>query len=64
MASGDLSALAPKIPLHEQSIDLPGAQNDSFEGAMEAAQARHELKRALRKDRKAKIKEANYLKTM
>ncbi|KKA26376.1 hypothetical protein TD95_001388 [Thielaviopsis punctulata] len=64
MASGDLSALAPKIPLHEQSIDLPGSGDGSFEDSMQAAQARHELKRALRKDRKAKIKEANYLKTM
>jgi len=31
---------------------------------MEAADKREELRKALRKDRKAKIKESNYLKTM
>ncbi|KAL5614467.1 hypothetical protein BROUX41_004572 [Berkeleyomyces rouxiae] len=64
LASGDMSALAPKIPLHEQSINLPGSEDGSFEDALEAADARSQLKKALRKDRKAKIKEANYLKTM
>ncbi|PHH52652.1 hypothetical protein CFIMG_001989RA [Ceratocystis fimbriata CBS 114723] len=64
MASGDMSALAPKIPLHEQSINLPGSLEGGFDDSMEAAEARAKLKKALRKDRKAKIKEANYLNTM
>jgi len=52
------------VPLPAQSINLPGGGDGSLEGVMEAADKREELRKALRKDRKAKIKESNYLKTM
>ncbi|KAJ9157818.1 hypothetical protein NKR23_g765 [Pleurostoma richardsiae] len=63
LASGDLSALAPKIPLQQQSINLPG-EGGSTEDALMAAAKREELRRAMRKERKSKIKESNYLKSM
>lgn len=56
-------ALAPKVPLHEQSIDLPSGDG-SLEGAMDAAQARDALTKSLRRNRRANIKEANFLKAM
>lgn len=56
-------ALAPKIPLHEQTIDLP-AGDGSLQGAIEAMEARDALTKAMRKNRRAKIKEANFLKAM
>jgi large subunit ribosomal protein L54 len=55
--------LAPKIPIYEQTIDLP-AGNGSLEGAVEAAGARSELTKAMRDKRRASIKEANFLKAM
>lgn len=55
--------LAPKIPLYEQTIDLP-AGNGSLEGALRAAGARGELTKAMRDKRRAGIKEANFLRTM
>lgn len=64
LAEGNLEALAPKVPLQHQSINLPGEDNNSVEHNIEAAVKREELKRAMRKERKAKIKEANYLKSM
>jgi large subunit ribosomal protein L54 len=64
LAEGNLEALAPKIPLQHQSINLPGEENASVESNFEAAKARDELRRAMRKERKAKIKESNYLKSM
>ncbi|KAG6227241.1 hypothetical protein E4U47_001378 [Claviceps purpurea] len=59
-----MEALAPKIPLQEQSINLPGEEGGTAEENAEAAKKRYELKRAMRKERKAKIKENNYLKSM
>ncbi|KAI5272637.1 hypothetical protein E4T47_04090 [Aureobasidium subglaciale] len=56
-------ALAPKIPLHEQTIDLP-AGDGSLKGAIEAMEARDALTKSMRKNRRAKIKEANFLKAM
>ena len=56
-------ALAPKIPLHEQTIDLP-AGDGSLQGAIEAMEARDALTKSMRKNRRAKIKEANFLKAM
>ncbi|KAG9665689.1 hypothetical protein KCU81_g5152, partial [Aureobasidium melanogenum] len=56
-------ALAPKIPLHEQTIDLP-AGDGTLQGAIEAMEARDALTKAMRKNRRAKIKEANFLKAM
>lgn len=64
MAEGNLEALAPKIPLQHQSINLPANEAGTTEGALEAADAREELRRAMRRERKAKIKESNYLKSM
>ncbi|KAI0486103.1 mitochondrial ribosomal protein L37-domain-containing protein [Xylaria cf. heliscus] len=64
LASGDLSALAPKIPLQHQSINLPANESGTIEGAVAAQDAREDLRRALRRERKAKIKESNYLKSM
>ncbi|TLS28825.1 hypothetical protein PpBr36_00774 [Pyricularia pennisetigena] len=64
LASGDLSALAPKIPVQQQSINLPGAEDGSVESAVEAAQTREALRSAMRKERKAKIRENNYLRSM
>ncbi|TPX16756.1 uncharacterized protein E0L32_003697 [Thyridium curvatum] len=64
LASGDIEALAPKIPLQQQSINLPGGENNSVENAVFAADKREELRKAMRKERKSKIKETNYLKSM
>ncbi|KXJ95515.1 mitochondrial ribosomal protein L37-domain-containing protein [Microdochium bolleyi] len=64
LAEGNLDALMPKIPLQEQSINLPGNDDGTVEGSIEAAAAREELRRAMRKERKAKIREDNYLKSM
>ncbi|KAG5979766.1 hypothetical protein E4U55_004768 [Claviceps digitariae] len=64
IAEGNLEALAPKIPIQQQSINLPGEEGGSMLDAIAAAEKRQELKRAMRKERKAKIKEDNYLKSM
>ena len=64
LASGDLAALQPKIPLTKQSIDLPGNEEGTLDGALEAARNRGELRSAMRGERRAKIKETNYLRAM
>ena len=64
LASGDLSALAPKIPLQQQSVNLPANEEGTVAGALAAAQAREDLRRAMHRERRAKIKEDNYLKSM
>ena len=64
LASGNLEALVPKIPLQKQSVNLPGDVKGGLEAAVAAAEKREELRKALRKERKAGIKESNYLKTM
>ncbi|KAK2595257.1 hypothetical protein QQS21_007044 [Conoideocrella luteorostrata] len=64
LAEGNLEALAPKIPIQHQSINLPGEEGGSVLDNIAAAEKREELKKAMRKERKAKIKEANYLKSM
>ncbi|TVY20052.1 hypothetical protein LARI1_G002720 [Lachnellula arida] len=56
LASGDISALTPKVPITRQSVDLPSGEEGMGE--------RSELKRAMRQERRAKIKENNYLKGM
>ena len=53
----------PKVPIYEQTIDLP-AGDGTLEGAVQAAEAREELKKAMRTKRRAAIKEANFLKAM
>lgn len=64
LAEGNLEALAPKIPIQQQSINLPGSEGGDVAHNIEAAEARIELKKAMRAERKAKIKEDNYLKSM
>ncbi|KAF2498351.1 hypothetical protein BU16DRAFT_443636, partial [Lophium mytilinum] len=59
----DPDALAPKIPIYEQSIDLP-AGNGTVQGAIQAAAVRKELQKAMRVKRRGTIKEGNFLKTM
>lgn len=56
-------ALAPKIPLYEQSVDLP-AGDGGVEASVQAAEARRELTKAMRQKRKAVIKEDNFLRSM
>jgi large subunit ribosomal protein L54 len=55
--------LAPKIPVYEQTIDLPSGDG-SLQGAAQAADAREGLTKAMRNKRRATIKEANFLKAM
>ncbi|KAF5531244.1 mitochondrial ribosomal L37p [Fusarium mexicanum] len=64
LAEGNLEALAPKIPLQRQSVNILGEENRGVEHNIEAAQKREELRKAMRKERRAKIKETNYLKSM
>ncbi|KAK0703730.1 mitochondrial ribosomal protein L37-domain-containing protein [Lasiosphaeria miniovina] len=64
LASGDMEALAPKIPLVKQTINLLVGEGQGLPDALQAAEKREELRVAMRKDRKSKIKESNYLKTM
>lgn len=64
LASGDMEALAPKVPLQHQSINLPDGGSGSLGDVLEATGKRDELKKAMRRERKAQIKESNYLKSM
>ncbi|KAK1064609.1 hypothetical protein LTR74_008611 [Friedmanniomyces endolithicus] len=59
----DPDALAPKVPLYEQSVDLP-AGDGTLEGALEAGEARGELVRSMRGMRRKGIKEGNFLRGM
>ncbi|PNS18540.1 54S ribosomal protein L37, mitochondrial [Sphaceloma murrayae] len=66
-ASG--KSLAPAVPLEEQSIDLPagdslGASPRAVEVNLQASAVRQDVTKALRKKRRAKIKEMNFLKGM
>ncbi|RCI15587.1 hypothetical protein L249_3471 [Ophiocordyceps polyrhachis-furcata BCC 54312] len=61
-AAGGLTA--PKIPVQRQSINLPGEEGGSVEDNIDAIYKREELRKAMRKERKAKIKETNFLKSM
>ena len=56
-------SLVPKVPVHEQSVDLP-AGDGSLSGAVEALGKRVEVTRAMRGVRRKGIKEANFLKGM
>ncbi|OJD29300.1 60s ribosomal protein mitochondrial precursor-like protein [Diplodia corticola] len=55
--------LAPKIPVYEQTIDLP-AGDGSAQGSLAADRAREDLTKAMRTHRRKQIKEANFLKAM
>jgi large subunit ribosomal protein L54 len=54
----------PKIPLQKQTVNLPSAAVGDLGQAIQAVDKREELRQAMRKERRAKIKEANYLKAM
>ena len=56
-------AQMPKVPIYEQSIDLPSGDG-TVQGAVEAATARSDLTKAMRAKRRSKIKEDNFLRTM
>ncbi|KAK4988072.1 hypothetical protein LTR50_004188 [Elasticomyces elasticus] len=56
-------SLVPKIPLYEQSVDLP-AGDGSVIGAMQAGKVRAELTKAMRDKRRSVIKEDNFLRAM
>ncbi|MCJ1379732.1 hypothetical protein MMC17_002835 [Xylographa soralifera] len=62
-AKANPESLVPKVPIEHQSIDLP-AGDGTIAGALEAVQAREELRDALRIGRRKKIKEGNFLKAM
>jgi large subunit ribosomal protein L54 len=62
LALGDTETLAPKVPLQQQTIDLPANEEGSVKGALEAVEKREELTKAMRVERRAKIKERNFLK--
>ncbi|KAI0460157.1 mitochondrial ribosomal protein L37-domain-containing protein [Xylaria acuta] len=64
LAEGNLEALVPKIPLQHQAVNLPANESGTTEGAVAAHDTREHLRRAMRRERKAKIKESNYLKSM
>ncbi|KAI6785630.1 54S ribosomal protein-like protein [Emericellopsis cladophorae] len=64
LAEGNFEALEPKVPLQHQSVNLPGKEGGSTEENLAAKKARDELMRAMRVERKAKIKERNYLQSM
>jgi large subunit ribosomal protein L54 len=53
----------PKVPLYEQTIDLPSGDG-TIQGAVKAAEAREELTKAMRDKRRGSIKEDNFLRTM
>jgi large subunit ribosomal protein L54 len=64
LAAGDTESLAPKIPLQQQTIDLPSNKEGSLDEALEAVEKREEVRKAMRTERRAKIKESNFLKGM
>ncbi|OQO06094.1 hypothetical protein B0A48_08682 [Cryoendolithus antarcticus] len=55
--------MVPKVPLYEQSVDLPKGDG-SVKGALEAGEAREGLTKAMRGERRRVIKEKNFLKAM
>ncbi|QIW98029.1 hypothetical protein AMS68_003547 [Peltaster fructicola] len=59
----DPNSMVPKVPLYEQTIDIY-AGDGTLEGAARANAARQELTKAMRDQRRNKIKETNFLKTM
>lgn len=64
LLSGNTEALAPKIPITAQSIDLPVNEEGSVRGALEAEGKREEVRRAMRQQRRKDIKERNFLGSM
>lgn len=64
MAALHPEGLAPKIPLEQQSIDLPANEEGTLSGAIEADQSREDITKRLRQKRRGSIKTANFLKGM
>jgi large subunit ribosomal protein L54 len=64
LASGNSEALAPKVPITAQSIDLPANEEGSVQGALEADGRRGEVRKAMRVQRRKDIKERNFLGSM
>ncbi|KAI9809082.1 MAG: hypothetical protein M1825_002371 [Sarcosagium campestre] len=60
-ALADTEPKAVAVPVQQQSINLPGNESGTVLGAVEALKAREELTTALRRDRRSKIKENNFL---
>lgn len=57
------STAEPRVPLEEQTIDLPSGGR-GVEGNLQANVAREDVTKALRRKRRSTIKEANFLKSM
>jgi large subunit ribosomal protein L54 len=64
MASGDIESLAPKIPFEHQTVNLPDGNEGALEDVLEAEKQRIALKKAMRAERKRRIKENNFLRSM
>jgi large subunit ribosomal protein L54 len=64
MALLNPDSLVPKVPIEEQTVDLPHNPSRSVSGAVEAQESRDDLRKAMRNRRRSGIKESNYLKTM
>lgn len=64
IASGNAAMLEPKVPLQQQTIDLKSNEEGTVQGALGAVKERENLRKAMRSERRAKIKEANFLKSM
>lgn len=62
-SSAALNPSHKKIPLEQQSVDLPGGDG-TVAGAIGAAEAREEVREAMRRGRRKGIKEGNFLKAM
>jgi large subunit ribosomal protein L54 len=50
--------------LQQQTIDLPANEEGSVDGALHAVERREEVRKAMRDERRAKIKERNFLGSM
>ncbi|KAI6246969.1 hypothetical protein HI914_05126 [Erysiphe necator] len=61
-ASGKVEEI--QVPLTQQSIDLPSNEEETLEGAAKAEGMRRQLRVAMRNERKKKIKESNYLRSV
>ncbi|KAI9798413.1 MAG: hypothetical protein M1833_004807 [Piccolia ochrophora] len=63
-AATDPDSLVPKVPLQQQTVNLPWNESGTVEGAVQAGEGREELTEAMRKQRRGGIKESNFLKGM
>lgn len=59
----DLDASLEAIPINEQTIDMPVGEG-THESVADAIRTARDLTKSLRAQRRATIKEANFLKTM